>query len=71
MNTTYEIRKFAKPTKKELLVVDKLNVYDSFRIEDEDRDDTRWDIYLFEADDKSVSNLVDSRFAVKWSFMNW
>lgn len=65
MSTTYEIKKFARPTKKELLVVDKFDAYDSFQIEDEDGDDTGWGIYLFRADDKSVSNLVDSRFAVK------
>lgn len=65
MSTTYEIVKFAKPTKKELLAVDKFNAYDSFRIQNEDGDDTGWGIYLFRTDDKSVSNLVDSRFAVK------
>lgn len=65
MSTTYEIYKFAKPTKKELSVIDKFNSYDSFRIVDEDGDDTRWGIYLFRMDDKSISNLVDSRFAVK------
>lgn len=65
MSTTYEIVKFAKPTKKELLAVDKFNAYDSFRIQNEDGDDTGGGIYLFRTDDKSVSNLVDSRFAVK------
>ena len=65
MSTTYEIVEFAKPTKKELLAVDKFNAYDSFRIQNEDGDDTAWGIYLFRTDDKSVSNLVDSRFAVK------
>lgn len=65
MSTTYEIVKFAKPTKKELLAVDKFIAYDSFRIEDEDGYDAGWGIYLFRTDDKSVSNLVDSRFAVK------
>ena len=65
MSTTYEIVKFAKPTKKELLAVDKFNAYDSFRIEDEDGYDAGWGIYLFRADDKSVSNLLNSRFAVK------
>lgn len=65
MSTTYEIVEFAKPTKKELLAVDKFNAYDSFRIQNEDGDDTGWGIYLFRADDKSVSNLLNSRFAVK------
>ena len=65
MSTTYEIVKFAKPTKKELLAVDKFIAYDSFRIEDEDGYDAGWGIYLFRADDKSVSNLLNSRFAVK------
>ena len=65
MSTTYEIYKFAKPNKKELSVIDKFNSYDSFRIVDEDGDDTGWGIYLFRMDDKSISNLVDSRFAVK------
>ena len=65
MSTTYEIVKFAKPTKKELLAVDKFIAYDSFRIEDEDGYDAVWGIYLFRADDKSVSNLLNSRFAVK------
>lgn len=65
MSTTYEIVEFAKSTKKELLAVDKFNAYDSFRIQNEDGDDTGWGIYLFRTDDKSVSNLVDSRFAVK------
>ena len=32
MSTTYKIVEFAKPTKKELLAVDKFNAYDSFRI---------------------------------------
>ena len=64
MSTTYEIVKFAKPTKKELLAVDKFIAYDSFRIEDEDGYDAGWGIYLFRADDKSVSNLLNSRFAV-------
>lgn len=65
MSTTYEIVEFAKSTKKELLAVDKFNAYDSLRIQNEDGDDTGWGIYLFRTDDKSVSNLVDSRFAVK------
>lgn len=65
MSTTYEIVKFAKPTKKELLAADKFIAYDSFRIEDEDGYDAGWGIYLFRADDKSVSNLLNSRFAVK------
>ena len=65
MSTTYEIVKFAKPTKKEMLAVDKFIAYDSFRIEDEDGYDAGWGIYLFRADDKSVSNLLNSRFAVK------
>lgn len=65
MSTTYEIVKFAKPTKKELSAVDKFIAYDSFRIEDEDGYDAGWGIYLFRADDKSVSNLLNSRFAVK------
>lgn len=65
MSTTYEIVKFAKPTKKKLLAVDKFIAYDSFRIEDEDGYDAGWGIYLFRADDKSVSNLLNSRFAVK------
>lgn len=63
MSTTFEIIKFQKPTKKELLVVDKFQPYDSYRILDED--DTGYGIYLFRMDDKSVSNLVNSRFAVK------
>ena len=65
MSTTYEIVEFVKPKKKELLAVDKFNAYDSFRIQNEDGDDSGWGIYLFRTDDKSVSNLVDSRFAVK------
>ena len=65
MSITFEISKFAKPTKKELSVIDKFNAYDSFRIVDEDGDDNGWCIYLFRIDDKSVSNLVDSHFAVK------
>ena len=50
---------------KELLVVDRFQPYDSYRILDEDSDDTDYGIYLFRMDDKSVSNLVNSRFAVK------
>ncbi len=68
MSTTYEISKFAKPTKKELSVVDKFNAYDSFRIVDEGGDDTGWGIYLFRIDDISVSDLVDSHFVVKMVF---
>ena len=65
MSTTFEIIKFQKPTMKELLVVDRFEPYDSYRILDEDSDDTDYGIYLFRMDDKSVSNLVNSRFAVK------
>lgn len=65
MSTTFEITKFQKPTKKELSVVDKFQPYDSYRILDEDGDDTGYGIYLFRMDDKSVSNLVNSRFAAK------
>ena len=65
MSTTLEIIKFQKPTKKELLVVDKFQAYDSYRILDEDGDDTGYGIYLFRMDDKAVSNLVNSRFAAK------
>ena len=65
MSTTFEIIKFQKPTMKELLVVDRFQPYDSYRIFDEDGDDTGYGIYLFRMDDKSVSNLVNSRFAVK------
>lgn len=64
MSTTFEIIKFQKPTKKELSAVDKFQPYDSYRILDEDGDDTGYGIYLFRMDDKSVSNLVNSRFAV-------
>lgn len=65
MSTTFEISKFAKPTKKELSVVGKFNSCNSFRIVDEDGDDTGWGIYLFRIDDKSISKLVGSCFAVK------
>ena len=65
MSTTFEIIKFQKPTMKELLVVDRFQPYDSYRILDEDSDDTDYGIYLFRMDDKSVSNLVNSRFGVK------
>lgn len=65
MSTTLEIIKFQKPTKKELLVVDKFQPYDSYRILDEDGDDTGYGIYLFRMDDKAVSNLVNRRFAEK------
>lgn len=65
MSTTLEIIKSQKPTKKELLVVDKFQAYDSYRILDEDGDDTGYGIYLFRMDDKAVSNLVNSRFDAK------
>ena len=71
MSTTFEIIKFQKPTMKELLVVDRFQPYDSYRILDEDSDDTDYGIYLFRMDDKSVSNLVNSRFAVKMVLRNW
>lgn len=71
MSTTFEIIKFQKPTIKELLVVDRFQSYDSYRILDEDSDDTGYGIYLFRMDDKSVSNLVNSRFAVKMVLRNW
>lgn len=45
--------------------MDKFQPYDSYRILDEDGDDTGYGIYLFRMDDKSVSNLVNSRFAEK------
>ncbi len=45
--------------------MDRFQPYDSYRILDEDSDDTGYGIYLFRMDDKSVSNLVNSRFAVK------
>ena len=65
MGTTIEIVKFQKPTKKELSAIDKFQTYNSYRILDEDGDDTGWEIYLFKMDDKSVSNLVNSHFAEK------
>lgn len=65
MSTTFEIVKFQKLTKKELVVVDRFQPYDSYRIFDEDGDDTGYGIYLFRMDDKSVSNLVNSHFAIK------
>ena len=40
MSTTFEIIKFQKPIMKELLVVDRFQPYDSYRILDEDSDDT-------------------------------
>ena len=59
------MKRFHRLQDEYLLLVDKFNAYDSFRIQNEDGDDTGWGIYLFRTDDKSVSNLVDSRFAVK------
>ena len=40
MSATFEIVKFQKLTKKELVVVDRFQPYDSYRILDEDSDDT-------------------------------
>ena len=40
MSTTYEIYKFAKPTLKELSIVDYYSDYDVFSILDEDGDST-------------------------------
>ena len=65
MSTTYEIYKFAKPTLKELSIVDYYSDYDVFSILDEDGDNTGEFISLFRIDDKSVSNIVDSRFVRK------
>lgn len=65
MSTTYEIYKFAKPTLKELSIVDYYSDYDVFSILDEDGDSTGEFISLFRIDDKSVSNIVDSRFVRK------
>lgn len=47
MSTTFEIIKFQKPTMKELLVADRFQPYDSYRILDEDGDDAGYGIYLF------------------------
>ena len=54
MSTTYEIYKFAKPTLKELSIVDYYSDYDVFSILDEDGDSTGEFISLFRIDDKSV-----------------
>ena len=63
MSTTYEIIRFAKPSKKELQMLDYFYEYDSFRVIDSDGDDTSEYIRLFRTDDKLFSNLVGSRFA--------
>ena len=55
MSTTYEIYKFAKPTLKELSIVDYYSDYDVFSILDEDGDSTGEFISLFRIDDKSES----------------
>ena len=52
MSTTYEIYKFAKPTLKELSIVDYYSDYDVFSILDEDGDSTGEFISLFRIDDK-------------------
>ena len=63
MSTTYEIIRFAKPSKKELQMLDYFSEYDSFRVADFDGDDTSEYIRLFRTNDKLFSNLVGSRFA--------
>ncbi len=63
MSTTYEIIRFAKPSKKELQMLDYFSEYDSFRVVDSDGDETSEHIRLFRTDDSLFSNLVGSRFA--------
>lgn len=63
MSTTFEIIRFAKPSKKELQMLDYFSEYDSFRGVDFDGNDTSEYIRLFRTNDKLFSNLVGSRFA--------
>ena len=63
MSTTYEIYRFAKPSKSDLEIVDYYSDYDSFQIVNADGNETGEYIRLFRIDDEAISNIVESRFA--------
>lgn len=63
MSTTYEIYRFAKPSKLDLETIDYYSDYDSFQIVNADGNETGEYIRLFRTDDETVGNLVESRFS--------
>ena len=65
MGVTFEIVKLKKPTKSELFHLHVFDPYNSYPVSDEDGDRTGWNIYMFRADDESIENIMNSRFAVR------
>lgn len=65
MGVTFEIVKLKKPTKSELFHLHVFDPYNSYPVSDEDGDRTGWNIYMFRADDESIENIINSRFAVR------
>ena len=65
MGVTFEIVKLKKPTKSELFDLHVFDPYNSYPVSDEDGDRTGWNIYMFRADDESIENIMNSRFAVR------
>ena len=63
MSTSYYIYRFAKPSKKELSLIDYYSDYDSFPVYDVDNEETQESIKLFRKTDKTVDNIKHSRFA--------
>lgn len=43
--------------------------YNTFPILDEGGDSTGWNIYMFRSDDKSIENIINSRFAVRMELL--
>lgn len=52
-------------TKSELFHLHVFDPYNSYPVLDEDDDRTGWNIYMFRADDESIENIMNSRFAVR------
>lgn len=63
MSTSYYIYRFAKPSKKELSLIDYYSDYDLFPVYDVENKETKESVKLFRNTDKAVENIKNSRFA--------
>ena len=57
MSTSYYIYRFAKPSKKELSLIDYYSDYDLFPVYDVENEETKESIKLFRNTDKAVENI--------------
>ena len=57
MSTSYYIYRFAKPSKKELSLIDYYSDYDLFPVYDVENEETKESIKLFRNTDKTVDNI--------------